>query len=74
MIPIEELVQPSDLDLATGDNVPQNQKVQTLVSQIRTDLDAFSLEEICALVRHGYEVALKRVRATASLPGVPEPG
>jgi hypothetical protein len=37
----------------------QDQSVQKLVSRIRTDLDAFSLAEICSLVRHGYEVGLK---------------
>jgi predicted acylesterase/phospholipase RssA len=62
---IEEIVQESDLEglsLADAERTVfflQDQKVQKLVSQIRTDLDSFSLEEICSLVRHGYEVGLK---------------
>ena len=30
-----------------------------LLPKVRTDLDTFTLAEICCLVRHGYEVGLK---------------
>jgi hypothetical protein len=66
VIPISETVRASDLKAANG-YAPQDLELQILASQIRTDLDEFSWEEIAALIRHGYEVALKRVTADASL-------
>jgi hypothetical protein len=52
-------------ELPTGFDhyIPQSDVIQQLAGQIRTDLDEFSLIEICSLIRHGYEVALKQIRA-----------
>ncbi len=46
----------------------QSSLVQSQVAKIRTDLDEFSSVEICSLVRHGYEVALSRLREAGLIP------
>jgi len=73
VIPIGETVRASDLKVAEG-FVPQDLDLQILASQIRTDLNEFSLEEIAVLIRHGYEVALKRLTTDALLGSSFEPG
>jgi hypothetical protein len=46
----------------------QDEVVQKLVARIRTDLDRFSSEEMCSLVRHGYEVGIKILGEHRMLP------
>lgn len=60
-ISIEDVVSPQDLDPPWTPYALQDQEVQKRVAQIRTDLNVFSDAEICALMRHGYEVTLKQL-------------
>jgi hypothetical protein len=66
---VKEKVPDSDSLLSTFE--PQDEEVQALVGQIRTDLDKFTMEEICALVRHGYEVALDKIKTATPAAWVP---
>ena len=74
---IEEIVRPTDLSRLVSPVAKrfkvQDEEVQKLVSKIRTDLDEFSMEEICSLVRHGYEVAAKQLLLHGLLPTTFEP-
>lgn len=68
---ISDIVSQQDLD-GLLDNTKlgfqvQSDAVQKLVARIRTDLDAFSWCEMCSLIRHGYEVGLKRLAAEGLL-------
>ncbi len=58
---IEDVVVPKDIPVTLNNNVfrLQDDTVQRLLPKVRTDLDTFTLAEICCLVRHGYEVGLK---------------
>jgi len=74
---IDDLVEETDLaELRVAGRLffpLQDQAIQKLVAGIRTDLDSFSLDEICSLVRHGYEVGLKRFLREQLLPSGFEP-
>ncbi len=63
---IGEIVRANNLSLESGRYQPQSEVIQQLTSQIRTDLDEFSLIEICSLVRHGYEVALSQLHTAGT--------
>ena len=58
---IEDVVEPKDIPFTPNKNIfrLQDETVQGLLPKVRTDLDTFTLAEICSLVRHGYEVGLK---------------
>ena len=58
---IEDSVRAEHLDSTWAKLDAQDEKIQKRVAGIRTDLDIFSDTEICALMRHGYEVALKQI-------------
>jgi predicted acylesterase/phospholipase RssA len=73
---IEKVVEERDInDLPRGQALfdLQDQAIQKLVAQTRTDFDAFSLEEICSLIRHGYEVCLSGLLQERMLPPTFEP-
>jgi predicted acylesterase/phospholipase RssA len=55
-LPITEFIEPSE------DTGVLHPVIQAEVHTIRTDLDRFTVEEINALVQHGYEVARKWCR------------
>ena len=54
---IENVVNPTVFAEPGLEFLPQDRAIQRMLKNVRTDLDFFSLDEIRALVRHGYEVA-----------------
>ncbi len=66
-LPITEVVEPAD------DPTALHPVIQAEVQSIRTDLDRFSDLEVNALVQHGYEVARKICRQTATRCGLRVP-
>jgi predicted acylesterase/phospholipase RssA len=64
---IHDVVRDSDVTLE-AEYQPQDVDFQRACRFLRTDLDAFSLEEISALVRHGYETTLSAVQDAVSPP------
>lgn len=64
---IHDLVRDSDVRLKV-EYRPQDVDLQRACRFLRTDLDAFSLEEISALVRHGYETTLAAMQNVVSPP------
>ncbi|WP_176456860.1 patatin-like phospholipase family protein [Bordetella genomosp. 5] len=63
VVKIEDTVQemPTGTVGANGYCV-QDIVIQKLTKGIRTDLDRFSMEEVCSLMRHGYEVGLRTLK------------
>jgi predicted acylesterase/phospholipase RssA len=64
---IIDIVEETDVKAGSAFRV-QDRRMQKTVSQIRTDLDVFSDQEVGALIRHGYEVALAQLRRAGCLP------
>jgi hypothetical protein len=64
---IHDVVRDSDVKFK-AEYRPQDVDFQRACRFLRTDLDAFSLEEISALVRHGYETTLSAVQDAVSPP------
>ena len=60
-VKIEDVVEEAQISIALNENIyrVQDDSVQRLLPKVRTDLDTFTLAEICCLIRHGYEVGLK---------------
>jgi hypothetical protein len=55
----------ADLPIGRYSFRPQPQKIQRLLKGVRTDFDAFDLDLIRSLVKHGYEVAFQAALASA---------
>jgi len=53
----------------TGDNAVLSPEIQRSLRNIRTDLDAFSANEINCLVQHGFMVARETARANGLVSG-----
>ncbi len=65
LVAIGDIVTPDDISIAS-EFEPQQVDLQRACRFVRTDLDAFSLEEIQVLARHGYETALSALAVYAS--------
>ncbi|MCI0625080.1 MAG: patatin-like phospholipase family protein [Acidobacteria bacterium] len=54
----------ADLPLSSNSFRPQLPKIQRLLKGVRTDFDAFDIDLIRSLVKHGYEVAFQAALAS----------